>query len=149
VESVPVSERSERRYFVVCTQSLTSYWWTPLLRHSYSHCYLLVWEGAVWLYLDPVMNRAHVTILDLYEFHHPAEWLLDPQARVFEAWPEAESERLRTPWLFGPLTCVEIVKAFLGIGRFWIWTPWQLAQHLRKRRRQRELTEKFVVQGNI
>jgi hypothetical protein len=143
---VPVTDK-ESRYFVVCTQSLKRYWWTPYLRHNYSHCYLLIWEGACWLYLDPVMNRAHVAILDFYEFQHPAVWLKDPRARVFEAWPKPDAERLRAWWLFGPLTCVEIVKSFLGIGGFWIWTPWQLAQYLRKRKH--ELTETSVVWGNL
>ena len=131
-----------RRYFVVCAESIVPHWWNFLLRRGYRHCYLLVWEGAVWLHVDPTMDRARVVILDLFDgFEHPAEWIEDDTARIFEAWPEPESDRLRQPWIVGPITCVELVKAFLGIRKFWCFSPWQLAQELRRRRRQRESQE--------
>jgi len=131
-----------RRYFVVCAESIVPHWWNRLLRPGYRHCYLLIWEGCVWLYLDPTMDRARVLVLDLFDgFQHPAVWIEDETARIFEAWPTAESDRLRTPWLLGPITCVELVKAFLGISNPFIWTPWQLAQWLRRRRRDRESKE--------
>lgn len=131
-----------RRYFVVCAESIVPHWWNFLLRPGYRHCYLLIWEGAVWLHVDPTMDRARVVILDLFDgYEDPRAWVEDETARIFEAWPEPESDRLRTPWLIGPVTCVELVKAFLGIRSFLIWSPWQLAQALRKRRRQRESEE--------
>jgi hypothetical protein len=131
-----------RRYFVVCAESIVPHWWCRFLRPGYRHCYLLVWEGAVWLHVDPTMDRARVVILDLFEgYEDPRAWIEDATARIFEAWPEPESDQLRTPWLIGPITCVELVKAFLGIRSFWIWSPWQLAQALRKRRHHRESKE--------
>lgn len=40
-------------------------------------------------------------------------------------------------WFFaGPVTCVELTKAFLGIGSFFIRTPHQLYSYLRKEREQ-------------
>lgn len=37
----------------------------------------------------------------------------------------------REPFFIGPLTCVEQVKAFLGMRGFFIRTPWQLYKKLR------------------
>jgi hypothetical protein len=131
-----------RRYFVVCAESVVRHWWNPILRPGYRHCYLLIWEGAVWLHVDPTMDRTRVVILDLFDgFQHPAAWIEDASARIFEAWPEPDRASFRIPWIWAPMTCVEAVLAHLGIRKWWVWTPWQLAQLLRQRRRQRESQE--------
>lgn len=129
-----------RRYYVVCAEAIRPHWWVRFLRPGYRHCYLLVFDGAVWLYVDPVMDRTRVAILDYYEPEHPAAWIEDPSARVFETTPE-DHGGWRAPWVVGPLTCVEQVKQFLGIRAFWIFTPWQLAQYLRRKKRRNEVKD--------
>ena len=128
-----------RRYYVVCTEGARKYWWDRFLRPGYRHCYVLIWEGAVWLWVEPTIRRTTVAILDWYDERSPAYWVDDPAARIFQAWPEELRDgQMRAPFIWGPVTCVEGVKALLGIRSFWLWTPWQLAQHLRKRRREHE-----------
>jgi hypothetical protein len=140
VESVRVNnERASRRYFVVCAAGTVDHWWNRFLQPHFHHAYLLIWEGAVWLHVDPAMDRTRVVILDLFDgFEHPREWIDDPTATIIEAWPEPERDRFRVPWIFSPLTCVEGVKACLGIRKFWCFTPRQLMTLMERRHESKE-----------
>jgi len=42
-----------------------------------------------------------------------------------------DTDRIRLPWVFGPWTCVEQIKALVGIRAPWVLTPRQLWKHLR------------------
>lgn len=121
-----------RRYFLVCTNPIMSHWWDRMMRPGFRHCYVLIWEGAAWLYADPTLSRTHVSILDYYENEHPAEWIEDSDASVIEVEVCNDPYRLRSPWIIGPMTCVEGCKALLGIRSFWLWSPLRLARYLEK-----------------
>lgn len=122
-----------RQYWVLCTNTTVRHWWDRFLREGYRHCSLLIWEGVVWLHIEPTLDRTRVAIIEHYEPTSPAEWVEDPGARLFRAKPEGRRGRMRALSVLRPFTCVEEVKALLGIRAWWIFTPWQLAQHLRRR----------------
>jgi hypothetical protein len=119
-------------FYVVFTDAGRPQWWDRWLMPGFQHVYVLVWDGACWLLVDPQLSHVRVTILDQFEPEPPTVWLRVPGATIIEARPEVVEGRVRHPWIFGLLTCVEGVKAVLGIRRPWILTPWQLARHLRR-----------------
>jgi hypothetical protein len=121
-----------QRFFLVCTKG-RPHWWDRWLQPGFTHCYLLIWDEVVWLLADPTLSHLRVAILDQYEPEDPASWLVDPDATIIEARPEVvDTYRARSPWVAGPLTCVETCKAVLGIRDFWILTPWQLYRRVRR-----------------
>jgi hypothetical protein len=122
-----------RRYFLVCANGIRPSWWDRILRRGFRHCYVLIWDGACWLYVDPTLYRLHVSILDYYQEENPLAWIDDRDVHVLEVAVEAEPKRMRAPWSVGPLTCVEGCKAALGVRSFWLWTPWRLYRYLEKR----------------
>lgn len=42
-----------------------------------------------------------------------------------------DTDRIRLPWIFGPWTCVEQIKALVGVRAPLVVTPRQLWKHLR------------------
>lgn len=130
--TVSPSEAPTRRYFLVCCGGREQHWWNRFFRPGFRHCYVLIWEGVTWLYIDPTLYRTHVSILEHYQDNHPREWIDDDSASYYQVAVEPHPTRMRVPWCLGPLTCVEGCKALLGIREFLVWTPWQLAQHASK-----------------
>lgn len=126
-----LEQPAHRRYFVVFLQG-EPHWMDWFLAPGYGHCYLLVWDADRWIWIHPTLQIVQVTVDRLYGRLHPQIWPEHETARVIEVGLQGD-ERNRTPWMFGPLSCVELVKAFLGIRRFWIWTPRQLARYLERR----------------
>lgn len=126
-----IERPAHRRYFTVFLQG-EPHWLDWFLARGYGHCYLLVWDDPLWLLVHPTLQIVELTVLDHHEFTHPGLWPEHEAAEVIECELEWDG-RVRTPWAFGPLSCVELVKAFLGIRRFWIWTPAQLAGYCRRR----------------
>lgn len=122
-----------RRYFVVITSGLR-YWWDRLLAPKKSHCFLLVWDEFMWICMNPTLGITELSVITMPDevFAHPDVWLDDDDAVVVEAALQWD-ERARVPWVWSPVTCVEIVKSCLGIRRFWLWTPRQLERYLRDR----------------
>ena len=121
-----------QQFWVVFTDG-EPHWWDWMLRRGFRHTFALVWDDAAWLLVDPTLSHVRVTILDQFSPEPPTDWLRIPGATVLRAWPEVVKGRVRVPWILSPLTCVEGVKAVLGIRSPWILTPWQLARHLRRR----------------
>jgi hypothetical protein len=130
-----------RRYFLVCSNGSCTHWWDRLFKPGFRHCYVLIWEGTVWLYVDPTLFRTHVSILDHYRDDHPYHWIEDPDVTVLEVPVDATSLRWRAPWCFGPLTCTEGCKAILGVRHLLLWTPWRLYRHLKAKHESQQTEE--------
>jgi hypothetical protein len=125
---------AHRRYFVVITRG-EPHWWDRFLAPGKTHCALLIWDEFVYLYLNPTLGITEVSLVTTgdAEFAPPEQILAeDPDAVIVEAELEWD-EGMRAPWIWAPVTCVEIVKSALGIRRFWLWTPLQLERYLRSR----------------
>ena len=107
-------------------------WWTRALHAGYRHCLAARQEGEhATLVLDHTGTRlrAELVPVPIGAFlrglqDHAACWVL------MVALPMAGAA---VAWLRPPMTCVELVKAALGIRAWWIVTPRQLARHLRRR----------------
>ncbi len=124
----------QRQRFFVVFKPGAPHWWDWFLKPGFTHVYVLIWDYGLWLYVDPALHHTRVVILEQLDDRPPGFWLVDEEATVLEVQPEVgRPGDLRAPWVLGPLTCVESVKAVLGIRRFWLFTPWQLFKHLRRR----------------
>ena len=115
--------------WVVFTHPDKTYWWSRFLTPGFGHCYLLMQTGGRWVILNWGVDalRLAVTHMPTYaslsEFLRPGDTAVRVRAEL--------RERYRAPWVFGPLTCVEMVKAVLGIRSPWILTPHQLYRRVR------------------
>ena len=99
-------------------------WWMRFLKKGFYHCALVLGNGRDWILIDPLV---HFTDLIVLKNADVIGGLKAKGYRLIRTTPQIPS---RTPLRIRPLTCVEIVKRFLGINDAKIWTPYQLFKFL-------------------
>lgn len=118
--------------WVVFTTPKQSHWWERFLEPGFVHCFALVRSGRRWIRMDWGYDCASLAVLNMPAYASLNE-VVGPGDTVVRVLAEVR-ERYRAPWVFGPVTCVEAVKAVLGIRAFWVWTPFQLYRYIRSGR---------------
>ncbi len=119
------------RWYVVFCSAKEYHWWDYIFRTraGFSHVYALRWDGFNWIAFNPSVEFTDIVILPgtseraLYD-HIPKG------ATIVEVEAFRRCNRIRGRWWVGPMTCVEQIKALLGLSVGYVWTPWQLYQHL-------------------
>ena len=101
-----------------------THWWTKFLKKGFYHCLLIMGNGFEWILIDPVWNY---TDLIFIRNRHLLSIIKEKGYRLLRTTPHLA---LAEKGHFRPLTCVEIVKRFLGISEPKIWTPYQLFQFI-------------------
>lgn len=99
-------------------------WWMRFLKGGFYHCALVLGNGREWVLIDPLI---HFTDLIVLKNAPVCATLRARGYRLVRTTPKVPP-LCHTP--FRPLTCVEIVKRFLGINAPKIWTPYQLFRFL-------------------
>lgn len=124
-------ESSPTRWFVVFCPVERPGWWDKVfrLKLTHGHVYALRWDGFNWLLFNPHAGYTDVAIVAACDKNALAQ-LVPPGATVLEVEAYREVTRLRGRWWAGPMTCVEQVKALLGLPVGVIFTPWQLYRYL-------------------
>lgn len=122
------TDTSPCEWWLVYSNFSNPHWYGRLLKDGFQHVFAMKRDGRVW-----VMLNLNVAYLEME--------LIRTDLTVAEMFPEATVQRVvslrpmtqhRWPWVAGPVTCVELCKAVLGIPNFFIWTPFQLYKHCRK-----------------
>lgn len=100
------------------------------LKPDFRHCFVATSDPAGgWNVLEACQHQTFVSYFEtdnlvaLFTRHAPARSYVE--TRVHAAPP-------RAPLVLRPHTCVETVKAVLGIRAWWVLTPWQLYRHLKE-----------------
>jgi len=108
-------------------------WLWRLLKPGFQH--VEAWRkfenGDGWIRLEPCFEGI---VTEVYP-HSPAEsnWVSGCHpVTTLVVRHEVPKGKLHTPFAFGPLTCVELVKAALGVYAPFVRTPWQLYKLVRK-----------------
>lgn len=100
-----------------------------LLEDGFEHVELWRCDRGIWLRIEPCIEVVEA------EAHEKPPWAMLPTAlkptmvRVRRTMPKG---RVRDSFFFGPVTCVELAKAFLGVRSMFVRTPYQLYKFLRK-----------------
>jgi hypothetical protein len=132
--ALPSRDFTGASYSFVCfpaqMNGLRQPWYLRRLHPAWRHCLLLRYAGPdCTLIAEHLGSYARVEFLNVsigqcarnLQEQHGALILLVDETRP----PPKAMMR-------GPMSCVEFVKALLGIGRPWIVTPHQLYRHLRR-----------------
>lgn len=102
-------------------------WWR-VLKKNFRHVEAWRLDGGLWLCFNPYLEAVEVEIAPTLD----PPWVARPGAivqRVQTVWRHGHQ---RTWFFFGPITCVELVKALLGINSAWVRTPFQLFKHCKR-----------------
>lgn len=135
ISLLDVADCSTADWHVVYMTREQDHWWARHLKPGFQHCWLArpVSYGPnvsdiFWVRVDPCLPFVHTDV----QFHAEPPWVRDHSMTVQRV-ACAHPLKVREWFAFGPPSCVEIVKAFLGINKFWLRTPWQLYQYINAR----------------
>lgn len=130
--NIPTVYRPSQVY--VCFGGRKTHWWTMFLKKGFYHCFIIFSDTTQWILIDPVLSCTDLIVLrdekELFDTlkEKGYKWVKTTQKISFE-------ER---SCFFMPMTCVEIVKHFLGINNFFILTPYQLYKFVTKKWKGRD-----------
>ena len=112
------------------------YRFTHLLKQGFRHIELTRpipygpgLSDVMWLNLFPNFEMLSADV----DMDARPPWIKCPEATIVKVTAARKFLTVRSWCLIGPMSCVEIVKAALGIRAFWVRTPWQLYKYIRKR----------------
>lgn len=122
---------SRTRWYVIFDDSSRVCWWDRLFRTrpGFRHVYAIRWDGFNWLLFNPDADFTEVAIMAAGA-QDAIGSLVSDTATVFEVTANRMRGKIRGRWWMGPMTCVEQIKAVLGVHAGRVWTPWQLYQYL-------------------
>lgn len=111
-------------------------WWNRFLKLGYQHVQLRSFltygdklDDVLWIVVDPCLSYVRTKVYDA----RMAPWL-DPEVQHYQRVTMLTApDKVREWFTFGPITCVEITKAYLGISSWRIRTPWQIFNYIKKR----------------
>jgi hypothetical protein len=116
-------------------------WWSRLQKQGFRHveCWRPYSYGpgvrdVMWLTIHPTFEFLEADI----DMDPRAPWERDPTCTVQRVTASRTPMAVRDWWQVGPASCVEYVKAALGIGiaGLFIRTPWQLYKFIARRNEQ-------------
>lgn len=88
-----------------------------LLKRGFRHCAVLISIDGYNVLIDNMSHKCQFDIID--------DEITLTNIKVFPSRIIFNNSLL-------PITCVSVVKNFLGIRKWWIQTPWQLYRYLKK-----------------
>ena len=110
-------------------------WWLRGLHPGYAHCLACRAEGQNLTHLVDHRGtwlRADTACMPIGRFLQHMQSQAEP-TWILAVPPAEDAKRPReTGQIRGPMTCTEAVKAALGLSAPWVFTPRQLARHLRR-----------------
>lgn len=117
-------------WYVVFEHGDMPYWWAKYLHAGFRHCWILRWDGYNWIAVNPRLGHTDIEILPYYRYEDIKNIYIDTNCSVIihaKVW--RDTTRIRSPWPTA-FTCVEQVKAALGIRDWRLITPYGLFNYL-------------------
>jgi hypothetical protein len=107
----------------------TDLWFLKILKSGFRHCFIIMQQDNRWVLIDPRSDKTEIQILPHpHHFNFPRFWI--EQGKTVVKIPQVQTPRKIASIL--PISCVEIIKRFIGLHRWWIVTPHQLYRALVK-----------------
>ena len=101
-------------------------WWQRFLKTGYKHVFAVRFDGFFWIKTELTIGFMDSEVLPYYD-HATIDVVLKGRVcsyQYVQAW-----RKMRYRSLFAPLSCVEGMKAMLGIRAWYVLTPYQLYKY--------------------
>lgn len=126
VSLLDTANRFPVEWWLVYSDTDRPHWWNRWLAPRYRHVSAYRRDGRVWLAYLPNAEFVDVHILRTDE----QPW---PQSAIVQRVVALRREgAVRSRLFLGPITCVEHMKALLGIRAWFLRTPLQLYRYCRR-----------------
>ncbi len=125
-----------RDWYVCYFPRVPHYWFAKYLKQGFRHVELArpiqygpELSDTIWLHVIPTFETLDAEV----SLDPTPPWVRCPSATIQHVRVAKRLNKLRSWWDMGPPTCVEYVKAALGINAFFVRTPFQLYKYIAKR----------------
>jgi len=103
--------------------------WDLFTSKGYRHCFAIRWDGFNWILIDPLGSWLEVQVMPYgIDENVPAKMLELGHNLLYVRKSRSNKFIVR-----GPMTCVNIMKHLIGLKAFWIITPKQLYNYLKRK----------------
>jgi len=101
------------------------FWWQRFLKKGYKHVYAVHYDGFFWIKTDLTIGYLDIEVLPVHD-RATIKTVLKGKSKhqYVKAWRKTRYRSIFAPW-----SCVEAMKALLGIRAWWILTPYQLFKY--------------------
>lgn len=138
ISILDVADSVIHQWFIVYRDRPGYFWFTHLQKRGFRH--VEAWRefrygpqvnDVMWIIVNPQFEMLDVVI----DANPIPPWIRDPRCTVQNVTAARKCKRVRDWCQLGPASCVEYVKALLGIGidALFVRTPWQLYKYIAKR----------------
>lgn len=125
------SEYRPRVFFVVFTEA-ELYFWHPILKSGFRHCYVIERLDFIYMMFDPTRYGLNVVLpncsADVPLIENMMD--LDPKIRVLKVVTQGKGESVALK--MRPMSCVSVVEYVMGLSFNFCITPYQLFNKLLK-----------------
>lgn len=128
IDDLDLAGLSRCEWFVVFMDA-EPFWWNRWLRDGFKHIMALQWDGYNWLMFNPRAGCTDVAVLSWSKPDLPLDIVSDRDAVILQIVSYRDTQRIRSVIPMLP-TCVEQIKALLGIRAPFALTPWQFYRYL-------------------
>jgi hypothetical protein len=121
-------------WILIFEDTEAEYWWSRILKPGFQHVTAVRWDGYNWVMVAPLLGVMRVEILPFRYHERPETWWIShgkTKPTFMHVKRRTNPRKVRNPLVWGPVTCVETIKSLLGVGKFAIFTPYQLYRHLK------------------
>jgi hypothetical protein len=98
------------------------------LKPGFKHVEIWRLDRGAWARTDPCLE---FTVTEVH-LQPPWEMLAEPGQTFLRVMRLVKRGKVREPFMLGPVTCVELAKAAIGLRASWVRTPYALYKYLRK-----------------
>ena len=123
-------DKSLTEWYIVFEHGDMPYWWAKYLQSGFRHCWALRWDGFNWIAYYPSLGHTDIEVLP-YGNYEDIEIISKAMnlSVIIRAKVWRQTTRIRAP-LPTLVTCVEQIKALLGIRKWSLLTPYALFKYL-------------------
>lgn len=121
---------SKTSLYLIYEDKIPCMWWQKFLKKGYKHVFAIRFDGFFWIKTDLTIGFMDSEVLPVYDRATIKTVLKGHNAtyQYVETWRKTRYRSLFAPW-----SCVEAMKALLGIRAWWVLTPYQLYKYIEAR----------------
>lgn len=127
LESIHLVKTSRVHAYVIYEDRDPGMWWQRYLKKGYSHSFLVIYDGYFWIKMELTTGYMDICVLPFYNNNTIEDVLrgIDCTYQFIETWRRQRYRSIIAPW-----SCVEAIKAVIGVRALHVLTPYQLFKYI-------------------
>ncbi|NNJ74546.1 MAG: hypothetical protein HKP56_05245 [Anderseniella sp.] len=107
------------------------HWWDKFQRDGFHHIFAATWTGHGWIVVNPTMASTETKFIPAGHSDFIGHLVHDAEnTAIIRCKSTIKRRSFRCPHVLTAWTCVEHMKALIGIRASLVFTPFQLYRHL-------------------